>query len=131
MISFGQIIITWVPSTSNDVNGVICPSCSYPDSDRCENYSDLKRTGNEKRCIRYTRTERDDVNLTLETLHGCTTNEICKAGSALIRADGKINFKTIKTDINCMENSAVKGRITIYNFLIITFTALCFLDVDS
>ncbi|XP_077312840.1 uncharacterized protein LOC143933719 isoform X2 [Lithobates pipiens] len=118
-----------VPSISNDVNGLVCPTCYYPNSDRCLRYNNLQCTGDEKRCVHYTRTENQGRYIVMETLHGCTTDEICEAGSMLIQADERNTFSTIKTDIRCTESGAITWSSAIYKFLMITYTALCVLDI--
>ncbi|XP_040182539.1 uncharacterized protein LOC120915806 [Rana temporaria] len=68
--------------------------------------------------------------IVMETLHGCTTDEICEAGSILTEADDERNtFSTIKTDIRCTVSGAITWSSAIYKFLMITYTALCVLDI--
>nr|DBA15833.1 TPA: hypothetical protein GDO54_003292 [Pyxicephalus adspersus] len=115
------------PVTNNDTNGVICPACFVPNSDRCLGRSDLKCIGNEKRCIHYKRAEKQDLYIVTESLHGCTTDEVCEAGSSLLLPNG-VHYKTIKTDIAC--NNAITHRTESYPFLLLTVTALSVLKVE-
>ncbi|XP_069803951.1 uncharacterized protein [Dendropsophus ebraccatus] len=89
-----------LPSADSDENGLTCPACFVPNSDRCLGRSDLKCIGNEQRCIHYLKTEMQDISTVTESLHGCTTKEICEAGSGLSYAKGQY-YKTIKTDVMC------------------------------
>ncbi|XP_077312841.1 uncharacterized protein LOC143933720 [Lithobates pipiens] len=116
-----------LPSIDDDTNGVICPACFVPNSDRCLGRSDLKCTGNEKRCLHYMRTEKQDMYTVTESLHGCTTDEICEAGSNLVLPNGHY-YKTVKTEIFC--NSAITPRSESCTSLMLVATALIVFNVD-
>ncbi|XP_040182795.1 uncharacterized protein LOC120916011 [Rana temporaria] len=116
-----------LPSIDDNSNGVICPACFVPNSDRCLGRSHLKCTGNEKRCLHYMRTEKQDMFTETQSLHGCTTDEICEAGSNLVVPRGHY-YKTVKTQIFC--NSAIAPRSESYTSLMLVATALIVFKVD-
>ncbi|XP_075695008.1 phospholipase A2 inhibitor and Ly6/PLAUR domain-containing protein-like [Rhinoderma darwinii] len=95
-----QMPLPTLPSVNFDENGLTCPSCFVPNSDRCLGRSSLKCGGNEQRCIHYMRTEVHEVSTVTESLHGCTTNEICRAGSGTSYAKGHY-YKNVKTNVMC------------------------------
>ncbi|XP_068099424.1 phospholipase A2 inhibitor and Ly6/PLAUR domain-containing protein-like [Hyperolius riggenbachi] len=107
-----------LPSASHEDNGVICSACFVPNSDRCIGRNNLKCTGEENRCIHYMRTEKKSVLTVTESLYGCATEGICKAGSS--KSIPRANyFKTVTTDIVC--NSATtwtsKARLVFFFFM--------------
>ncbi|XP_063797685.1 phospholipase A2 inhibitor and Ly6/PLAUR domain-containing protein-like isoform X1 [Pseudophryne corroboree] len=93
-----------LPPISSQDNGLICPSCFIPNSDRCLGRNSLKCTGNENHCIHYMRTDTQDVYSVTENLHGCATNDICEVGSSIVHSNSDKN-KHIKTIIVCNGSS--------------------------
>ncbi|XP_073425968.1 uncharacterized protein [Dendrobates tinctorius] len=109
-----QAPLPTLPQANDDENGLTCPACFVPNSDRCLGRSNLKCTGNEQRCIHYMRTEVRESATTTESLHGCTTDEICEAGSAITYTKGQYH-RNIKTSVMC--SSAVGWRAPLCTIL--------------
>ncbi|XP_056400703.1 uncharacterized protein LOC130294607 isoform X3 [Hyla sarda] len=119
-----QMPLPTLPSDTSDENGLTCPACFVPNSDRCLGRSNLKCTGKENRCIHYMRTETQDISTVTESLHGCTTDEICEAGSGMSYARGHYH-KTIKTDVMCSRAGGWRAPLcTILLSMAITFIVL-------
>ncbi|XP_044128906.1 phospholipase A2 inhibitor and Ly6/PLAUR domain-containing protein-like [Bufo gargarizans] len=95
-----QAPIPDLPSASIEENGLTCPTCFVPNSDRCLGRSGLKCSGNEQRCIHYMKTEVQEISTVTESLHGCTTNEICEAGSGMYPPVGRYH-KSTKIEVMC------------------------------
>ncbi|XP_068098060.1 phospholipase A2 inhibitor and Ly6/PLAUR domain-containing protein-like isoform X2 [Hyperolius riggenbachi] len=112
-----------LPSINNDENGVICPACFVPNADRCASYDNLKCTGKEKRCVRYMRTEKR----VRDTLHGCTTDEICEAGSSVVHLPGRY-YKSVINNISC--TNAAPWRNTAPPLFMVTVTTLSVFKVE-
>ncbi|XP_075184420.1 phospholipase A2 inhibitor and Ly6/PLAUR domain-containing protein-like [Anomaloglossus baeobatrachus] len=110
-----QAPLPTLPQANDDENGLTCPACFVPNSDRCLGRSNLKCTGNEQRCIHYMRTEKRESATTTESLHGCTTDGICEAGSGLTYAKGQY-LRNIKTNVLC--SSAVGWGAPPYTLLL-------------
>ncbi|OCT73267.1 hypothetical protein XELAEV_18036247mg [Xenopus laevis] len=95
--------IPTLPPFDSEANGLTCPSCYISNSDICLQRQPLKCVGNETRCINYISKETLDKTVTTESFYGCTTENICKAGSST-----KHYFflktsliKTTKMDVTC------------------------------
>ncbi|XP_068098436.1 uncharacterized protein [Hyperolius riggenbachi] len=116
-----------LPIISDEDNGLICPACFVPNSDRCLGRYNLKCTGEEKRCIHYMRTEKQDISTVTESLYGCTTDTICEAGSSLTLPKGHY-YKSVKTDIAC--NRAATLRSLAHLFFNFSFVVLFVLKAN-
>ncbi|XP_068099423.1 uncharacterized protein [Hyperolius riggenbachi] len=124
---FERVRNIYVPNISDEDNGLTCPACFVPNSDRCLGRKNLKCTGEEKRCIHYMRTEKQDFTTVTESLYGCTTDAICEAGSSLTLPKRNY-YKSVKTDIAC--NRAATLRSLAHLFFTSSFVVLFVLKAN-
>ncbi|XP_068098058.1 phospholipase A2 inhibitor and Ly6/PLAUR domain-containing protein-like [Hyperolius riggenbachi] len=102
-----------LPTISDKDNGLTCPACFVPNSDRCLGRKNVKCTGEEKRCIHYMRTEKQEISTVTESLYGCTTDTICEAGSSLTLPKGHYH-KSVKTDIACNRAATLRSLAHVF-----------------
>ncbi|KAM4652205.1 uncharacterized protein O3C94_014561 [Discoglossus pictus] len=89
-----------LPPVSKNRNGLTCPACFVPNSDRCLGRDDLHCTGEENRCVQFVRTEVQDISSVTETLFGCSNDNICEAGSYRMNLTGNY-WQDIRSNVIC------------------------------
>ncbi|XP_053547222.1 uncharacterized protein LOC128639095 [Bombina bombina] len=70
-------ILPQLPSMSNQKNGLTCPSCLAANAAQCDPQNIVKCTGNENKCILYSRTSLGGKF----AVRGCATQNICDYGN--------------------------------------------------
>lgn len=85
---------------SNKSNGQTCRDCYISSSHLCKRKDIIQCTGDEKACIQYIRTVKQDFSVLKEVLHGCASRSICEAGPS--RVVPMLNYgQYITTEVIC------------------------------
>ncbi|XP_041427609.1 phospholipase A2 inhibitor subunit gamma B-like [Xenopus laevis] len=117
-----------IPSSiSREPNGLTCPSCYIGNSARCLGRDVIQCVGNESHCISYAKTTLQEYSASVETMFGCSSKEICEAGSS--RVYSEMFDQTIMINVIC--SSATIVCIQAHSLLILSFMLYSFIKLSS
>lgn len=90
---------TLPPAPETQENGVVCRSCYAGDASYCDTKAEMKCTGSENKCARYSITSTKDSKTSQYAVRGCASQQFCEAGSG----SSTIAGVTMTSDMVCTD----------------------------